>query len=213
MRIRLVLGKFFSWLFNPLFMPLYGMGMLLFWNGGETVVIHPSLKWVLLAVTTIFHFLLPLVTLLMTKFFGFADSLELPVRRQRILPLAISAVYAVSGYFFLVKISMLNPLFYLLPLGTAGVLFCALFFTMRFQISIHMMAAGALTSSLVLGGQFLMANFELPIAISIIMASLIGFARISLNAHKPYQVYSGYVAGFMTQYFSVKLIYLFGGYF
>lgn len=200
-------GRLFSFLFNPLFMPLFGMVWVLYYGGSETETMHPVVKRYLLTVTAVFCSVLPLMTLVLMKVFGLAEKLELPRRRDRLMPIAMSAVYAVVGYFFVIKIPHQNPFFYLLPLGSASVLAVAFLCTLRFQVSLHMMGIGALTATYVLAGRFLGGNHLLPLTASLLMAGCTGFARISLNAHKPYQVYTGYLTGFAVQYVAVLLFF------
>ncbi len=201
-------ARFISVIFNPLFIPLIGIGWLLYIDRSiQTEVMHPLLKQYLFYVTLVFSTLLPLVTLILMKVFGLAGSMELPYRRDRLLPLSLSAGYCLFGYAFIRQIPNLNPLFTLLPLGSFCVLAVAFLFTMRFQISLHLMAIGALTGTFTLASRFLGADYLHAVALSVGMAAITGFARIRLNAHKPYQVYSGYLTGFMIQYFSVILLF------
>lgn len=208
MTVSRFFGKLFSFLFNPLFMPLFGVLVVMYW-AGDLLPIHPLAKKFLLIITAIFHSVLPLLTVVLMQLFGLTNKIELPNRRDRLMPIALSMVYAAFGYVFLLKIPQLNMLFYLLPLGSCVVLLVAFLFTMRFQISIHLMSVGALTATYVLAAQFLSANFYVPIIVSIVVAGCTAFARITLNAHKPYQVYWGYTVGFVAQYFSVILFYQF----
>lgn len=207
MRITNFLGKLFSFLFNPLFMPLLGIIGILYWSSDTVMVMHPAMKNYLLLITTVFHCLLPLITVALMKLLGLTSSIELPRRRDRLMPIALSLGYAVFGYFFLVQIPGLDFLFYLLPLGSSAVLLTAFFFTSRFQISIHLMAVGALTATYVLATQFLGMNLFIPVLVSVAIAGCTAFARIRLNAHKPYQVYWGYLTGFAAHYFSVIIFY------
>lgn len=187
-------------------MPLFGMVWILYFSqAADTELMHPLMKRYLLSITAVFSSLLPLFTLVLMKVFGLTEKLELPRRRDRLLPIAVSAVYAVFGFYFMTRIPNQNPLFYLLPLGSAVLLLTALAFTSRFQISIHMMAVGALTATFVLTPYFLPANSLYPVLASILVAGFTGFARIVLNAHKPYQVYTGYLVGFAAQYLGVML--------
>lgn len=200
-------GKLFSFLFNPLFMPLLGVFGVVYW--AENVLpMHPMATRFLLVITAIFHSLLPLLTVVLMQVFGIINKIEIPNRRDRLAPIALSMVYSAFGYVFLLKIPQLNVLFYLLPLGSCVVLLVAFLFTMRFQISIHLMSIGALTATYVLAAQFLYADFYFPIIATVLMAGCTAFARITLNAHKPYQVYWGYTVGFATQYLSVVIFYL-----
>lgn len=188
-------------------MPLFGMVWILYYSSAaDTELMHPLMKRYLLAITAVFSSLLPLFTLVLMKVFGLTEKLELPRRRDRLLPIAVSAVYAVFGFYFVSRIPNQNPFFYLLPLGSAVVLLVALAFTARFQISIHLMGVGALSATFVLASQFLSADFLYAVLTSVLVAGFTAFARITLNAHKPYQVYTGYLVGFATQYLGISLL-------
>lgn len=198
------LARIISLLFNPLFIPLAGITWLLYLDQSvQTEVMNPLLKRYLFYVTLVFSTLLPLVTLILMKVFGLTYSLELPNRQDRLLPLLLSSGYCLFGYAFIRQIPGLNPFFLLLPLGSFCVLAAAFLFTMRFQISLHLMATGALTGTFTLAPRFLGTDYLPAVAFSVAVAAFTAFARIRLNAHKPYQVYSGYLTGFIVQYFSV----------
>lgn len=202
------MATLFSALFNPLFIPLFGMAWILYADRSIQVeIMHPKLKQYLLYVTLIFSTLLPLITLILMKTFGLTMSLELPYRRDRRLPILLSAAYSLFGYLFVRQIPQMNPLFQLLPLGSFCVLLTAYLFTLRFQISLHLMAIGALTGTFTLASRFLGTDYLTAVSISICLAALTAFARIRLNAHKPYQVYSGYISGFLIHYLSVTLLF------
>lgn len=204
----LFFGKLFSYLFNPLIIPLLGIGWILYLdNSAETEIMHPLMKRFILMITLVFSTFLPLVTLMLMRFFGLTEHMSLPKRQDRIMPLLLSIGYCLFGYVFFTRLPSLNPLFYLLPLGTAAVLSVAVLCTFKFQISLHLMAVGALTGTWVLAGYFLGSSYFLPVLLSVVIAACTAFGRIVLNAHKPYQVYVGYLTGFTVQYVSVLMLY------
>ena len=203
-RSSLRAAKFFSALFNPLFIPIFGIGWILYLSHApEMLIMHPLLKRLILVITLVFSTLLPLMTIVLMKIFGLTNHMELPRRKDRLMPILLSVGYSIFGFVFLIKIPNLNPFFFLLPLGSAAVLLVTFFCTMRFQISLHMAAIGALTGTFLVSGYLLGPYFLLPLLFSILIAGCTGFARIALNAHKPYQVYSGYLTGLVTQSISV----------
>jgi membrane-associated phospholipid phosphatase len=70
------------------------------------------------------------------------------------------------------------------------------------MIGIGGLAGGVLGFSLLMG----INTYQLLIFIFLI-SGLVGFSRLALDAHKPLEVYTGFIAGFLIEYLSVaKLI-------
>ena len=76
----------------------------------------------------------------------------------------------------------------------------AYFLSFRYKISIHMIGIGGLAGVLFGLARILNADLLELILITVIVAGLLGTARLSLSAHQPGQVYSGFLIGFATEY-------------
>jgi nitrate reductase NapE component len=93
-----IFGNFFSYLFHPVFVPLYIIFFLLY--------IHPSAfsgfseqekkQTVLIILLNLVLF--PLITVLLLKAVGFIDSLYLRTQKDRIIPYIASGIFFFWGY-------------------------------------------------------------------------------------------------------------------
>ncbi len=93
------LRPIFSFAFNPLFMPLFGMVWILYYGqSAETELMHPLMKRYLLAITAVFCSLLPLFTLVLMKLFGLTEKLELPGAAIACYPLPYRPCMPHSGF-------------------------------------------------------------------------------------------------------------------
>lgn len=65
----------------------------------------------------------------------------------------------------------------------------------KWKISIHMIGIGGLTGVFIGLAINLSLNLTVMIGAFIALAGLVGFARLQLNAHKPSEIYAGYLIG------------------
>jgi len=200
-------ARFISNVFNPLLVPFLSAVYVLF--GGVVFQVDGlpfAARRFLLIVIFVFTFLLPLFTIIGLKVFGFAEGLHLPQRKQRFVPFLFSILYYTAAYSFLASIQGL-PVF-LLHMMLSGIvlLVTALLFTLWFQISIHTLCMGSLVGLLCHLALFYEAQVFPVLIASVVLSGLVAFSRLVLNAHKPYQVYSGFLVGLAVQYFSLLVL-------
>ena len=78
--------------------------------------------------------------------------------------------------------------------------FMCLILTMRFKISLHAVGVG-IFSGFILAFAHNQIEFHYGlIVISILCSGCVLSARLYLNKHTPYQVYSGWILAFLTTY-------------
>ncbi len=193
---------FFSYLFNPILMPAvtfllaYQSDPYLFYFTNRELI-RPVFYLVLTNT-----FLFPLITILILKHRKLISSLEMRERKERSLPTLLTLFYYILTYFFLRQIP-LNPVFTTLLLGCTGATALTLLINLRFKLSIHMVGIGgvigAITALFYQHGFRDIALFSLLL----IIAGIIGTARLSLNAHTPREVYTGGILGFLAVFFTV----------
>src|SRR5690606_20889008 len=127
-------------------------------------------------------------------------------REERIVPFAMAAIYHGITYYVLRRSEI--PLHPMLLSALAGVLLATLlttFITIRWKISAHMVGIGGLIGA-ISGSSAVHALPLLPlIALLIIVAGLLGTARLIAGEHTPAQIYAGALLGFAATYFCVLL--------
>jgi membrane-associated phospholipid phosphatase len=189
-----VAATWVSGILHPLVMPLATLGLLLATDGVLEVRLGLfSYLFVLLFINT----LAPAVSLAMLKRRGVISDVDIRNRAERPLPFLIVLAYYLMAYAVVAMgESVVVPLFYrqvllalVVAIATAWVL------TLRFKVSMHMMAQGGIM------GVFLRVTWLQPVvdltwaSVLVLSAGLVGWSRLQLGAHTPREVYAGYAVG------------------
>ncbi len=192
-----------SYLFNPMVMPAITLLLaakrdpyLLIFTNWE--IFQPAFS-----IVVINTFLLPLITILLLKNQKVISTIDMRERSERFLPVLLSFLYYGFTYFFLRKTS-LDPIFFSMFFGCMIAMVLSLLINTRFKISVHMVGIcgvlGAITALFGLHG-----FSDIPLFSSILLlAGLLGTARLSLGAHRPAEVYTGGLVGFLSVYLTVR---------
>ena len=199
-RTETQIAKIISYLFHPFLMPTYGM-MLYF------LMVEPRLmgsipekaKLVLALITFIFTFLLPLISVLFLFKAGMVESLQMRTSRERIGPFAITACCYLGMYYVLPSDRPEFDIIRVLICGAAIAIVATIIINLFTKISAHMVGIGGTAGAFVSLSYYLQLPLQEAIFSLILVAGMIGFARLALNAHTPGQVYSGFLTGFIVQ--------------
>lgn len=201
-------ARWISALLSPLSLPLLGMLVILMWGrSAEVVLARKVYFWILLLTVSVFTFIFPLLTLLAARMLGLAGSLELNNPSERPLMYIAGMVYMGFAARYLGQIPLLSPLFPASALGGVCVLLLCMVFNFGFKVSVHGASAGALCSLLVFAGIATSTDFSVPLAVAVFSSGLIGFARLALGAHRPYQYYVGWLSGAAAQWIGMAVYY------
>ena len=156
-------------------------------------MIPDNAKWMILGLIVITTFVIPG---LVVNIFGFMirKKMDLKRRESRFLPLAVTSVFYLLTYHLLNQIS-LSPIFSLFVLGISSLSVFSLILLFFRNISLYMVAMGAFSGAFL--GLHLTLNINLTffLLLSIIIAGLTGYSRLSLKQHNPIDIYTGYFAG------------------
>lgn len=189
------LSQILSLLFHPLLMPVYGV-LLMFGLPTYLQTVNFEFKRVILLITFLSTFVSPLLVLLLLLNLRLIKSLKLRKRKERIIPyIAVIAFYIAAYQLFLHFPSRIPPyiITYFL-LAAIGVLLL-LIANFWLKISAHASGLGGLIAYI----SFFMFKFNLDLSHFLVPAILISgavlAARLHLNAHKPQEVYLGFLSG------------------
>jgi len=187
-------SQIISLLFQPLLIPTYGFIILFNLNAFFSLVIPASAKWLILLIVFVTTFLLPTLFILILYNKGVVKSLYLKTREDRIIPFIGTIVFYYLSY-YLIKRLQISPIYYYFIIGTTFTVVVSLIINFFWKISIHMMAIGGMLGAFI--GLSLVLYINLPILIIaiILVAGLVGYARLQLDEHTPAQVYSGFIVG------------------
>lgn len=202
---ELRLAKIISWICHPLLMPTYVLIMLFNMNIYYSFVIADYSKLRILGLIFITTFVLPLMINLIFLRNKLISSLYLRIKEERVLPFIVTGVFYYMTYELLKQLFL--PDFYkLYMLGASFLILIAIILNFFWKISIHMLAVGGVT------GIFLGLSFKMLLSMPyliialIFISGLIGYSRIILKQHRSWEIYAGYLIGFLILFSLYMLV-------
>jgi hypothetical protein len=207
-------AHFFSWIFLPLLMPVYGFLIALyiptyqntFVGSGALYTLHDEAKSMIFYIFFVFSAVAPAAAFLILRARNVISTIDMENRRERSIPMYIMLTFCLLLYFlFATKIPADFPKF-IVALPLSGVLVTISFTIINrwIKISLHGGGAGILTGFLVAYSFF----FELPLwtlLFAIISSGLTIASRLYLKKHTQTEVYTGWLLAFFitfaTNYF------------
>jgi hypothetical protein len=193
------IAKILSYLFHPFLMPTYGL--LLYFCTVEPYMmgrLPVKAKLALTTITFLFTFLLPVISVLFLYRAKYITSLEIQSPQERRWPFLVTACCYIGAYYIMPSIREFAVIRALILGATLSVVL-TLAINLYTKISAHMVGIGGLVGAFIALSYRLTLPFELVIFGVLIVAGLIGFARLALNAHTPVQVYLGFALGFACE--------------
>lgn len=217
-------AKIISVIFHPLLVLTYMLVLFLLVNPyifGVHNIAEPFGMQLILRVF-LSSFFIPMVAVLMLRFTGLVQSLEMPDRQERIIPYIVTGIFYLWLFRNLVDNTTIPRLFTSFALGTTIALFLAFFINLFSKISAHAVGMGGGIGMLVLlmsyfpdynaiaipfpGNQVLEISTTALLLIVVVLAGLVGTSRLSLKAHEPMDLYGGYFIGFVGQMIALRFI-------
>ncbi len=199
--MQTILARAISILFHPLIMP--PLGVLLLLNSGIHLgfLSYPQKKAIFLIMLT-GTTLLPLSLIPLMMFQGSITSLKMENHRERFLPLLVTTLFYIFTGFIMFRLNA--PGLVTIYTITAGltVFLCSLI-TIKWKISLHLTALGALAGMLLAVAFRYDINLQFYLTIVFLSGGLAGWARLRLKAHTPAQVYAGYAGGLALAFFMI----------
>lgn len=188
------LARGISYIFHPLLIPTYILLVLLNLNDFISHSVPFSYRLILSGVVFLTTFIFPLILNWLLYRLELVTSFFLVRKEERIYSiLAISIFYYVT--YSLLKGIHISTIFSFYMLGATLLAILSLVVNFYRKISLHMIAAGSFTG-LFLGLSLNFGiNFNTEVFTSIILAGIIGYARLKSNTHKPAEIYSGFAMG------------------
>lgn len=191
-------GQAVSVIFHPLFIPSYLTAYLLYIDPYAFAEMGPQLKFYKIAAVFFSTAFLPFFSVVLMKLLGFIKSIFLTSSRDRIIPYMASMIF----YFNIWYVARnLHDSRFLVAMLLAVFLssIAGLMANIYYKISMHGIAVGA---TLVL---FLWMSFSGPafngfwLSMAVLVTGLVCTARLIVSDHRPFDIYSGLVAGAVCQ--------------
>jgi len=188
-------------------MPSYLFLFIIAFAGTLLQPLNTASQFHLLIVIFLVTFIIPAISIGTLRLSNIISDLKLEDRKERFTPfLFITCFYGVSSYLFYSKVSI-NSMFYELLSITTLLILILTIITFYWKISIHGAGIGGLIGFIIaLSYAHYTPYFALILSILILIAGLIVYARLTVNAHTPLQVYSGVVLGLLLCFVCMKLL-------
>ena len=191
------IAKIISTVFNPLFIPTYGVMILFKLDTFIRYVLPTGAKNLVLIIVFINTAIAPFIAILFMKKLGLINNLSLNKRNERIMPIIVG-VFLYFFTYYILRQSSLPSIVHFYFLGATIVVTISLFITIYWKISLHMVSMGGLTGFLMATAFLLRTNTIFWIVVVIFSSGLVGSSRLLLNQHTSGQVFAGYILGVST---------------
>lgn len=184
-----------SILFHPVFMPLYGL-LIIFLAPTIFVYIPGDVKRVIFMLVLINMTVVPMAMLPLFRYRNIISSYSLNEAGERLMPMALGLLMYIltTIIFFSYQIPALIKSFIL---AASVAVFILLMVTLMWKISVHSAGMGGLLATVMALSVRMGAPMTAYLAALILLSGVVMASRLYLGAHKPGQVYWGFLAGFL----------------
>ena len=186
------LEKIVSILFHRVFVPTITVFLVI--KIYSNIIILEKQAGIILIGTCVFSLILPLLSVFILLLTKKIDSLEMPKKEERFLPILFASIWMILGFYFMKEIFSYAPIMKSIYLGAIYVILIALLITKKWKISLHMLAIGGATGVFIMLG-FLFGQNIMLLLITILISGILGYSRLSLKAHSLNQIYAGFIVG------------------
>ncbi len=209
------LSRIISYIGHPLLVLTYALLLLLVLDPFAFGVRQLTDQRAILLLFSVFgsSALIPGFGIALLRPLGFMQpSADVPGQQERIAPYIIAGIFYLWLFRNLYGSGQTPPLYVKFVLGATIGLFVAFFINIFNKISAHAVGMGSLTGMLTLslwhwpghvlavpfGGGALEISQNAALAFGVVLAGMVGTARLALGAHTLSGLYRGYVVGFVS---------------
>ena len=164
---------------------------------------------ILLLMIVLYTAVIPLISVGLMRALDMVSSISMEERSERIGPLLLVMVLYFWTYYNLSQSNDTPTIFSAFLLGVVIALGVAFAINAVDKVSLHAVGMGGLTGMMMVTTWYfgaaglrlgeLTVNLGVLLLITVILAGLVGTARLRLGAHDDLQLYVGYAVGFLAQ--------------
>jgi hypothetical protein len=201
------LANFISVLAHPVFINLLCLYLLFQLNPPLSHGMPERIQWFYITFIFISTSIIPLVLVVTMRLIGNIKSLTLRSKEERHLPYLITFSLYIFNYYNFFRTPTTHPLILGYLIACGAIVLGVLIINYFNKISIHMATLGAFCGMIAMIGFIGFLDLRGLLLGVIIFSGLVGSARVSLQAHYPQQIYSGFVLGFAFMFIILNLSY------
>lgn len=188
-------AKIISYVFHPLFVPVYIAWFLITLQPYLFASFTPGKKLITIIQFFIMYSFFPLVTVLLAKGLGFISSIYLTTQRDRIIPYIACEIY----YFWMCYVLRNQPQYSKEVVQLSMAIFLAstigLLVNIRMKVSMHAIAMGILIVFMALLAITQTGSYGVYLSVAILIAGLVCTARFIVSDHTQMEIYTGLLTG------------------
>lgn len=128
----------------------------------------------------------------------FVQGINLRNRQDRIIPYIATLALYIWAFYVFYKEGFNGIITFMLLGSTISIVLAFLMNLLVMKISMHTTGVGGMIAFFLLLLPYTNFNALYPFLIVIVIAGLVGSARLALNAHTPREIYFGYLIGFFS---------------
>lgn len=186
---------FFSYLFHPVFIPLYVVWFMLYRHPYLFAGFSSLDKTKVMIQAAVMFAFFPVVTVLLLKALKFISSFRLVTQKDRVIPLIACGIW----YFWIWYVWRNLPDYPKEAIQLALAIWisvsAALMANIVFKISLHSIAAGVMLCFIILLALSHSLNLNVYIAAAMLITGIVCTSRFIVSDHSPAEVYWGLVLG------------------
>lgn len=200
--IRLV-AKIVSYIFHPLFVPVYIAGFLITIQPYLFASFTPAEKLITLLRFFMMYSFFPLVTVLLAKGLGFLNSVYLKTQKERVIPYIACGIY----YFWMCYVLRNQPQFSNQVVQLCMAIFIAsslgLLVNIIMKVSMHAISMGIMLAFMSLLSFTQAGSYTIYMSVAFLIAGLVCTARFIVSDHTQKEIYTGLLVGGVSQLIAV----------
>lgn len=189
------ISKIISIVFHPLLIPTYIILLFIQLNSIYFTSLNPKIAFGIVFINTFFF---PALAILLMKKLEFIDSLEMPDKQQRIIPLIVTIICYIWTYLSVRKTGFPTPYTWFI-LGAVISLGLAFVINILHKLSLHMVAVSGALIAIMMMFFYAQQNVQFYFLLAILVVGLVASSRLFLNAHNAREINTGFIVGLAGQ--------------
>lgn len=201
------MAHFFSYIFHPVFVPVYVVAILLFIEPYLFIGASPQQKIFNLLRAIVNYTFFPLISVALLKALNFISSIKLKERKDRIIPFIVCNIWYFWIWYVWRGLPEIPRELVLFSFSVFMASSIGMLFNIYLKISMHGIALGTTLSFLCYLSFYADANLTVWLALATFITGLVCTSRLILAEHTPAEVYWGIAVGLLAVIISYIVVY------
>ncbi len=186
----------YSYLFHPIFIPLYGTLLYFYYNINYFDIRQIYLVLIQVSIISVF---IPISFFYLLKTLGLVDTLMLHRINQRKIPLLAQVFLLGILIQKSIKIELMPELYFFFLSGLISLIIALILLFFKVKASLHLLGISSLTAFMIGLSIHNQMNMVYTIALLLLINGLVASSRLILNAHTNKELSIGFVLGTIPQ--------------